>query len=88
MPVIIALYVLMQKRRSKYALRYASVALVSQAVGKGPGMRRHIPAALYITAIAAMIIGLARPTATVPIPRTPARSSCRWTSPDRCWPRT
>jgi Ca-activated chloride channel family protein len=68
-PVIIALYVLMQQRRRKYALRYASVALVSQAVGKGPGMRRHIPAALYITAIAAMIIGLARPTATVPIPQ-------------------
>jgi Ca-activated chloride channel family protein len=68
-PIIIALYVLMQKRRRKYALRYASVALVSQAVGKGPGMRRHIPAALYITAIAAMIVGLARPTATVPIPQ-------------------
>jgi len=68
-PVIIALYVMMQKRRRKYALRYASVALVSQAVGKGPGVRRHIPAALYITAIAAMIVGLARPTATVPIPQ-------------------
>jgi Ca-activated chloride channel family protein len=68
-PVIIALYVLMQRRRRKYALTYASVALVSQAVGKGPGMRRHIPAALYITAIAAMIVGLARPTATVPIPQ-------------------
>jgi Ca-activated chloride channel family protein len=68
-PVIIALYVMMQRRRRKYALTYASVALVSQAVGKGPGVRRHIPAALYIAAIAAMIVGLARPTATVPIPQ-------------------
>jgi Ca-activated chloride channel family protein len=59
----------MQKRRRKYALRYASVTLVSQAVGKGPGVRRHIPAALYIAAIAFMVVGLARPTATVPIPQ-------------------
>jgi Ca-activated chloride channel family protein len=68
-PVLIGLYVWMQKRRRKYALSYASVALVRQAVGKGPGVRRHIPAALYITAIAAMLIALARPTATVPVPQ-------------------
>ena len=68
-PLLIGLYVWMQKRRRKYALSYASVALVRQAVGKGPGVRRHIPAALYITAIAAMLIALARPTATVPVPQ-------------------
>src|SRR5947199_10532948 len=68
-PILIGLYVLMQRRRRKYALSYASVALVRQAVGKGPGVRRHIPAALYITAITAMLIALARPTATVPIPQ-------------------
>jgi Ca-activated chloride channel family protein len=45
-PALAALYVLMQRRRQHYALRYASVSLVAQAVGRGPGMRRHIPAAL------------------------------------------
>jgi Ca-activated chloride channel family protein len=68
-PILIGLYVWMQKRRRKYALSYASVTLVRQAVGRGPGVRRHIPAGLYITAITAMLIALARPTATVPIPQ-------------------
>jgi Ca-activated chloride channel family protein len=68
LPGIVALYVWMQTRRRKYALRYASVSLVQQAVGKGPGIRRHIPAALYLLAMAALIIALARPQATIPVP--------------------
>jgi Ca-activated chloride channel family protein len=65
-PVLVALYIWMQSRRRRYALRYASVSLVAQAVGRGPGIRRHIPAVLYFVAIAAMIVALARPEATVP----------------------
>jgi Ca-activated chloride channel family protein len=67
-PVLAALYVLMQRRRQKYALRYASTSLVAQAVGRGPGLRRHIPAALYLLALTAMIVALARPHATIPVP--------------------
>jgi len=68
LPVIAGLYVWMQRRRRRYALRYASVSLVAQAVGTGPGVRRHIPPALYMLAIGALIIALARPEATVPVP--------------------
>jgi Ca-activated chloride channel homolog len=68
-PVLAALYVWMQKRRQRYALQYASVSLVQQAVGRGPGIRRHIPAALYLLALTAMIVALARPQATVPVPQ-------------------
>jgi Ca-activated chloride channel family protein len=67
-PVLAGLYVWMQTRRRRYALRYASVSLVQQAVGTGPGVRRHIPAALYLLAVSALIIGLARPYATIPVP--------------------
>jgi Ca-activated chloride channel family protein len=67
-PVLAAIYIVMQRRRQRYALRYASVSLVAQAVGAGPGIKRHIPAALYLLALAAMIVALARPTATVPLP--------------------
>jgi Ca-activated chloride channel family protein len=67
-PVLIFAYVTMQRRRRKYALTYASVSLVAQAVGKGPGIKRHIPAALYLLAIGAMVIALARPKATIPVP--------------------
>jgi Ca-activated chloride channel family protein len=67
-PAIAYLYVWMQKRRRRYALQYASVSLVSQAVGRGPGIRRHIPAAFYLLALTAMIFALARPQATIPVP--------------------
>lgn len=67
-PVLAAIYVAMQRRRQRYALRYASVSLVQQAVGAGPGIKRHIPAALYLLALTAMIIALARPQATIPTP--------------------
>ncbi len=67
-PVLAGLYVWMQTRRRQYALRYASVSLVQQAVGNGPGRKRHLPAALYLLAVTALIIGLARPQATIPVP--------------------
>lgn len=66
-PALIAVYVWMQSRRQQYALRYASVSLVAQAVGRGPGIKRHIPAVLYLGALAALILALARPQASVPV---------------------
>jgi Ca-activated chloride channel family protein len=68
-PLLGGLYVWMQTRRRRYALQYASVSLVAQAVGRGPGVRRHIPAAIYLLALTAMIFALARPQATVPVPQ-------------------
>lgn len=68
-PMLALAYISMQRRRNQYALRYASVSLVAQAVGKGPGIRRHIPPALYLLALAAMIVALARPQATIPVPQ-------------------
>jgi Ca-activated chloride channel family protein len=68
-PVLVGVYVWMQRRRSRYAVRFASIGLVRQAVGKGPGIRRHIPAAVYLLALAGMIVALARPQAPVTVPR-------------------
>ena len=67
-PVLIAAYVLMQRRRQKYALRYASLSLVKEAIGRGPGIRRHIPPALFITGVAVALLALARPVATILLP--------------------
>jgi Ca-activated chloride channel homolog len=61
LPLLVGLYVLMQMRRRRYAMRYASVSLLREAVGSGPGVRRHIPAAIYLLALTAMIFALARP---------------------------
>jgi len=62
------LYVLAQRRRNRYALRYANLSLVREAIGKGPGWRRHVPPALFILALAFMAIAVARPQAVVAVP--------------------
>ena len=68
LPVLIALYVWMLRRRQKRALRYASLAIVNEALGKASRLRRHIPPALMLLSLAALIVATARPTATVTLP--------------------
>lgn len=67
-PGLIIGYIFMQRRRQKYALRYSSLSLVKDALGRGPGLRRHIPPILFLIALAIMIAALARPVATVTLP--------------------
>lgn len=67
-PALIAAYVWAQRRRQRYALRYASLSLVREALGSGPGRKRHVPPALLIGAVLFMLIGTARPETTVTVP--------------------
>jgi Ca-activated chloride channel homolog len=67
-PVLLGLYIWSQRRRRKYALRYASLSLVKEALGRGPGIRRHIPPALYLLSVAFMLFALARPITIVKVP--------------------
>ena len=67
-PVLIAVYIWAQRRRQKYALRYASLSLVREALGKGPGRKRHIPPALFLVALFFMALGTARPETVVIVP--------------------
>ena len=67
-PALVVGYILAQRRRQRFALRYASLSLVKEALGKGPGWRRHIPPALFLLALTAMIVALARPQMVVRLP--------------------
>ena len=67
-PVLVIAYIWIQRRRQKFALRYASLSLVKEALGRGPGIRRHIPAVLFLLGLAVMIFALARPMTTVLLP--------------------
>jgi Ca-activated chloride channel family protein len=67
-PVLLGLYIWSQRRRHRYALRYASLSLVKEALGRGPGVKRHIPPALYLIALAFMFTALARPVTVVKVP--------------------
>lgn len=67
-PVLVLMYLWLLHRRKKNTVRYASLALVKQAAGKGPGWRRHVPPALMLLAIATLLVATARPTAIVTLP--------------------
>ncbi|MCX7839957.1 MAG: VWA domain-containing protein [Anaerolineae bacterium] len=67
-PALIAAYILAQRRRQKYALRYASISLLKEALGRGPGWRRHLPPAIFLLGLIVMILALARPNAIMVLP--------------------
>ncbi|HJT42137.1 MAG TPA: VWA domain-containing protein [Rhizomicrobium sp.] len=66
-PFLIAVYVLMLRRRRRGAFRYSNLALVKQAA-QGVGWRRHIPPALMLMAFTILLLALARPSAEVSLP--------------------
>jgi Ca-activated chloride channel homolog len=68
LPALVALYLWLLYRRKKNTVRFASLAMVKQAAGKGPGWRRHVPPALLLLAIATLLVATARPTAVVTLP--------------------
>ena len=68
LPVLVMMYLWLLYRRKKNTLRYASLSLVKQAMGKGPGWRRHLPPALLLLAIATLLVATARPTAIITLP--------------------
>jgi Ca-activated chloride channel family protein len=68
LPVLVLVYLWAQRRRQKYALRFASLMLVKEAMARGPGFRRHIPAILFLLGVAVAILALARPQATISLP--------------------
>jgi Ca-activated chloride channel homolog len=67
-PLLVLLYVWLLHRRKKTAIRYASLALVKEAMGKSAAWRRHLPPALLLVAVAALLFAAARPTAIISLP--------------------
>lgn len=68
LPVIVLLYLWLLRRRKKSSVRYASLALVKEALGKATGWRRHVPPALLLVALAVLGVASSRPTAVVTLP--------------------
>jgi len=68
LPLLVAGYFWILRQRRKSTVRLASIALAKQALGKGPGWRRHVPPLLLLLAFATLLFTLARPTATITLP--------------------
>jgi len=67
-PVLVGVYVLALRRRKKGAVRYASLSLVRDAIGPGQRFRRHVPPLLFLLAMIAVIVAIARPSAVITLP--------------------
>ena len=67
-PILVAVYVHVLRRRKKEAIRYTNLALVREAIGPGQKLRRHIPPTLFLLALTAALLATARPSAVVTLP--------------------
>jgi Ca-activated chloride channel family protein len=68
LPLLVAVYLWVLRRKKRLALRYASLTIVKEAIGKGSRWRRHVPPLLFLCAIALMLLAAARPVAVVTLP--------------------
>src|SRR5918993_774255 len=67
-PMIVGVYLHLLKKRKQAVLRYANLEIVKAAVGKGLWWRRHVPPAILLAALGAMLFATARPTAVITLP--------------------
>jgi Ca-activated chloride channel homolog len=67
-PVIVAMYLWGLRRRRPSAVRYSSLELVRASVSPWSKVRRHLPFALVVVAIASLAVAAARPAAIVSLP--------------------
>ncbi len=67
-PLLVALYVWLLSRKKSVSVRYASLAMIKEAIGPGQRWRRHVPPALMLVALTLMLIAIARPQAIVMLP--------------------
>jgi Ca-activated chloride channel family protein len=71
-PLLVVVYAVHDRRRRRMLSRFATPALLPSVVDRSPGWRRHLPVAVLFVALAAMIVGVARPRATLKVARQEA----------------
>ncbi|MCW3063420.1 MAG: hypothetical protein JWN32_592 [Solirubrobacterales bacterium] len=67
-PLAVAAHVAAGRRARRYAVRFTAVSSLKLAAGTTPAWRKHLPAALALAALAALVVALAKPQTTVAVP--------------------
>lgn len=62
-------YIVQQRRRRHYAVRFTNLDLLDKVMPKRPGWRRHIPAAALLLALVSLVTAFAQPARDVEVPR-------------------
>ena len=67
-PLVGVGYWLLQRRPSRYAVRYPNLEVLAAVAGRRRTWKRHVPAALLLLSLGALGVAFARPTVTVDAP--------------------
>jgi Ca-activated chloride channel family protein len=71
-PLALGAHLLARRRARRYAVRFPGVATLAPLLPRVPSWRRQAPLALFLAALAAFALAMARPHATVAVPREQA----------------
>jgi len=68
-PLLLFAFFRMQQRRRNFAARFGSLGVVRNASGRGPDRAQLVPATIFLGGITILVFSMARPQATVSLPR-------------------
>jgi Ca-activated chloride channel homolog len=71
-PLLAALWVWSERRRTAGAERFGNPALMPNLLERTPGRLRYVPLSLLLLALTALLVGIAKPHANVRVPRKEA----------------
>ena len=66
-PLVVLAYVLVLRRRRRFAVHYSSLSLIQMAAPSGFRWRRHLPFALIVIALVLLVIALSRPWTNITV---------------------
>jgi Ca-activated chloride channel homolog len=72
LPVLVALYIDRDRRRVASQAEFGNPDLIPNVVDRSPGRLRYLPPLTLLVALVFLIVGVARPHATVSVPREEA----------------
>ena len=72
LPILVAVYIDRDRRRVASQVEFGNPDLLPNVVDRTPGRLRYLPPVVLLVALALMIVGVARPHATVTVPREEA----------------
>ena len=64
-PLSVAAYVALERRRTKYAVRFTNLEVLAEVVDERRAWRRWLPPVLFFMALATTLLALTRPEVTV-----------------------
>ena len=68
-PLLVGFYLRLLRRQRQTAVELGPLGLTQSSAGKGVGLRRHIPPAIFLIGLTLLLLAMARPEVNVTLPR-------------------